>query len=54
MLYCHKVTAVDRLKTLSCDVITVQHHDLECDIAFIQQFNSSLHSDAEEENVAER
>ncbi len=24
-----------------------QHQDLECDIAFIQQFNNSLNSDAE-------
>ncbi len=31
----------------SRDDITEQHHDLECDIAFIQQFNNSLNSDAE-------
>ncbi len=31
----------------SCDVIAVQHHDLKCDIAFIQQLNNSLNSNAE-------
>ncbi len=58
MLYCNIVTAVV-LRPRAEDNhsrydVTVQHHDLECDSAFIQQFNNSLNSDAEKENVEER
>ncbi len=52
MQYCNIVTAVVRSsglmpKTITAMTITVQHRDLECNIAFMQQFKNSLNSNAE-------